>query len=181
MKINEDHPLRRHFAAIVEQAFCEKVGMCDPSLTTYLVDLLLAFTHIDYLNTMKNIRNRNLDRIASMLVAMSDEKPDSSAERDQATYRQIGDFTLFWAGVYPEQLRGYACKPADLLGDYVRQGKRSYSIVSDLASESDAPPSSLFRHLSDDFEFCLYGLGLVRQSWEGRPPMDGASGGDLIY
>ena len=95
--------------------------------------------------------------------------------------------SLFWAGVYPEQLRGngcaasLACKPVDLLGDYVRQGKRSYSIVSDLASESDAPPSSLFRHLSDDFEFCLYGLGLVRQSWEGRPPMDAASGGDLIY
>ena len=116
MKINEGHPLRRHFAAIVEQAFCEKVGMCDPSLTTYLVDLLLAFTHIDYLNTMRNIRNRNLERIASMLVAMSDEKPDTSTEREQATYRQIGDFTLFWAGVYPEQLRGSACKPADLLG-----------------------------------------------------------------
>lgn len=181
MKINEDHPLRRHFLASVEQAFCEEVGMCDPALTAYLADLLLAFTHIDYLNAMRNARHRNLERTASMLLAMSDEKPDTNVERDQATYRQIGDFTLFWAGVYPEQLRASAHTPADLLGDYVRQGKRSYSIVSDLASESGAPPSSLFRHLSDDFEFCLYGLGLVRQSWEDPPPPGATPGGEFIY
>ena len=181
MKISDNHPLRRHFAATVEQAFCEDVGVCDPRLTSYLVDLLLNFTHIDYLNAMRNVRHRNLKRIAAMLVAMCEEKPETQRERDQATYRQIGDFTLFWAGVFPEQLNRLGHQPPDVFEDYVIQGKKSYSIVSDLGTESDAPPSSLFRHLSDDFEFCLYGLGLVRKSWEKKPPGGLAGGGDLVY
>ena len=65
--------------------------------------------------------------------------------------------------------------PSDVLVDYVAQGKRCYAIVSQLAGEDDAPPSSLFRHLSDDFEHCFYGLALVRRGWE-----ETRSGGDLL-
>lgn len=181
MRISDDHPLRRHFAASVEQAFCEDVGVCDPRLVAYLVDLLVDFTHIDYLNAMRHVRHRNLTRIATMLIAMSDEKPETERERDQVTYRKIGDFTLFWAGVFPEQLRRLTHQPKDVFEDYVLQGKKSYAIVSDLGTESDAPPPSLFRNLSDDFEFCLYGLGLVRKSWEKKSPGGFGGGGELIY
>jgi len=179
--VRRDHPLRRWFAGIVEQTFCSEVGVCDPRLTDYMVDLLVDFTHVEKLQTIRNAQGRELEQIASMLSVVSDDKPASRAERDLLLYRHIGDFALFWAGLYPEQLRRATHRPSDVLLDYVNQGKRSYAIVSELAKENDAPPGSLFRHLSDDFESCLHGLGLVRRSWEEIERRASETGGELLY
>ena len=164
--IDPKHPLRRLFAALVEHAFCAEVGLCDPSLTDYLADLLVNFTHVDRFRLIQDSHGKRLEQIAAMLAVTSDEQATSRLERDRVMYRHIGDYTLFWAGVYPEQLKRSARSPSDVLLSYVSQGKRSYAIVSELAREDDALPASLFRHLSEDFEFCLYGLGLVRRGWE---------------
>ncbi|MFH1107968.1 MAG: hypothetical protein V1790_02045 [Planctomycetota bacterium] len=178
--IHPTHPLRRLFAGLVEHAFCAEVGMCDPGLTGYVADLLVSFTHIDRLNAIRNASGKRLDQIAAMLAVASEERPATPVERDRVVYRHIGDFTLFWAGVYPEHLKRASRDPTDVLLDYVSQGKRSYAIVSQLAGENDEPPSSLFRHLSEDFEFCLYGLGLVRRGWEEAAPITGERG-DILY
>ncbi len=175
--IPQNHPLRRLFAGLIEHSFCSEVGMCDPALTGYLADLLVSFTHVDRLNAVRNAQGKRLDQIAATLAALSGEHPMNSLERDRTMYRQIGDYTMFWAGVYPEQLRRASRDPSDVLLNYVSQGKRSYAIVSELGDAEDAPPSSLFRHLSEDFEYCLYGLGLVRRGWEER----GSVGGELLY
>ncbi|MHC4695161.1 MAG: hypothetical protein ACYTFA_00285 [Planctomycetota bacterium] len=179
--IPDNHPLRRLFCGLVEHAFCAEVGVCDPELTGYLADLLVDFTHVDRLNTVRNARGKGLEQIAAMLMVLADDLPRNSLERDRTMYRQIGDYTLFWAGVYPEHLRHASSHPQDVLLDYVNQGRRSYAIVSDLADENDAPSPSLFRHLSEEFEFCLYGLGLVRRELERRGPSIHDRGGELLY
>ena len=176
-----NHPLRRWFAGVVEQTFCTEVGVCNPDLTDYMADLLVDFTHVERLQTIRNAQGKRLEQIASMLAVMSDEKPASRAERDRTMYRHIGDYTLFWAGLYPEQLHRSTHRSSDVLLEYVNRGKKSYAIVSELAEEDDAPPASLFRHLSDDFEFCLYGLGLVRRTWEEAEHRPGETSGELIY
>lgn len=163
--IRPDHPLRRFFTGLVENAFCAEVGMCDPVLTEYLTDLLVEFTRVDRLETIRHAQDRKLPEIAAMLAAQSDGLESDAPSRDRAIYRHIGDYTLFWAGVYPEQLRR-SRRSSDILLHYVTQGRESYAIVSGLMGEDDAPPASLFRHLSEDFEYCLYGLGLVRRGWE---------------
>jgi hypothetical protein len=175
--IRPDHPLRRLFAALVEDAFCAQVGMCDPSLTGYLADLLVSFTHIDRLNAIRNAQGKKLDHIAAMVALLGDRPPTSQVERDRTLYRHIGDYSLFWAGLYPEQLRRGSRNPGDILLHYVSQGKRCYAIVSELARQDDVPPPSLFRSLSEDFEYCLYGLGLVRREWE-RTRLD--TSGELL-
>lgn len=175
-----DHEALRHlFAGLVEQSFCSEVGMCDPALTTYLVDLLVDFVHIDRLNAVRNAQGKRLDQIATMLAIACDDRPVSRNERDRTMYRHIGDYTLFWAGLFPEQIRRATRQRSDVLLDYVSQGKKSYAIVSELAGEDDVPPASLFRNLSDDFEYCLYGLGLVREGWRHGDGDD--AGSDLIY
>ena len=178
--VPHDHALRHLFAGLVENAFCADVGMCDPTLTKYVVDLLVDFVHVDRLTVIHRAEGKRLDQIATMLAVAMDDEPMSRIERDRLTYRHIADYTLFWAGVYPEQLRRTSRRPDDVLLDYVSQGKRSYAIVSQLAGEDEKPPASLFRHLSEDFEFCLYGLGLVRRGWE-RESMRVGDGGDLVY
>ena len=164
--IGPQHPLRRLFSGMVEHAFCAEVGMCSPRLTSYMADLLVNFTHIDTLNIVRNAEGKKLEQMASMLAIAMEDPPAASAERDRTVYRHLGDFTLFWAGVFPEHLKRAVRNPSDVLFDYVTQGKRSYAIVAKLAREDDEPPPSLFRHLSEDFEFCLYGLQLVRKCWE---------------
>ncbi|MBU0717806.1 MAG: hypothetical protein KJ749_06110 [Planctomycetes bacterium] len=181
MQLRPNHPLRRHFQALVEHAFYTEVGLCDPVLTNYVVELLVDFTHVDRLNAIRDLHGKDLDQVAATLLALFSEEPVAGAARDRMMYRHLGDYTLFWAGVYPEQLKRAHYLPTDVLLDYVQRGKRSYAIVSNLASETDAPPSSLFRHLSDDFEFCLYGLGVVRREWENLDPPTGKGGPGLVY
>lgn len=179
--ISPNHPLRRLFSGLVEQAFCTEIGLCDPALTEYLSDLLVSFVHIDRLREVRKAEGKDLQQIATMLLVLSGELPSDPVMRDRSMYRQIGDYTLFWAGIYPEHLCRSKRRPHDVLVDYVQQGRRSYAIVSDLADEDDAPPSSLFRHLSDDFESCIHGLGLVRRGWERNRERDSDEGGRLLY
>jgi len=165
------------FCGLVENAFCSEVGLCDPALTSYLAELLVNYTHIDRFRAIANAADKRLEQIAAMLSVMADEQPSNRSERDRHMYRHIGDFTLFWAGVYPEQLKQtYRSRRGDVLLSYVSQGKQSYAIVSELSGVNDVLPASLFRHLSEDFEYCLYGLGLVRREWEHVEP----SGGELV-
>ncbi len=154
------------FAGLVEHAFCSEVGLCDPRLTDYMADLLVSFTHIDTLNALRDAGGRKLEQAATILALTLNEKPEGRVERDRFLHRHIGDFALFWSGVYPEHLRRVVRDPSDVLLDYVAQGKRSYAIVSELAGDDADPPGSLFQQLSEDFETCVYGLGMVRRSWE---------------
>jgi len=173
------HPLRRLFSGLVENAFCGEVGVCNPRLTDYIVDLLVNFTHMDRSSMLRHAANKPLEKIAAVVEPLEPEPFLSPLDRDRRVHRNIGDFALFWAGVYPEQLKLASRDPSDVLLSYVAQGKRSYAIVSNLVDENWAPPSSLFRHLSEDFEFCIHGLGLVRREWErARPPA--VDGGDIV-
>jgi len=174
--ISKNHPLRILFQGLVEHAFCTEVGLCNPRLTEYLTDLLVEFTHVDRLNLISRAEGKQLEQIAGMLTAAETEDERATGDqidRDRRVYQHIGDFTLFWAGVYPEQLKQTATEPGDVLQTYASRGKRSYAMVSELAREDDILPASLFRHLSEDFECCLCGLGLVRRGWEFGPTRRG--------
>ena len=177
LPIRQDHPLRRYFAGLVDNVFSSGIGVADPVLTEYLADLLVSFTHVDRFRAVRDAEGRKLEQIATMLLAISDETPKDPSDRDRSLYRNIGDYSLFWAGVYPEQLRNAGRRRTDVLLDYVTQGKRSYAIVSDLTPEDDMFPPALFRHLSDEFESCLHGLGLVRRGLENRTT---TTPGDLV-
>ena len=179
--ITPDHPLRRLFAGLVEHAFCTEVGMCDPALTGYVADMLVDFTHVDRLHAVRNAQGKRLEQVAAMLALASEPGPTDTRDRDRRVYRSIGDYTLFWAGVYPEQIKRVHHQQSDVLLDYVSQGKRSYAIVAQLAGEDDRPPASLFRHLSEDFEGCLHGLALVRRSWEQADASPADLGGDSQF
>jgi hypothetical protein len=90
----------------------------------------------------------------------------SETERRRLINRYIGDYTLFWTGVYPEQLRARRQGGVDRLQEYLLQGNRSYVIASELATPDSDPPAALLANLSAQFECCVHGLHLVRESWE---------------
>jgi hypothetical protein len=97
------------------------------------------------------------------MVAEAESAADD--RRRSECHRHVGDYTLFWTGVYPEALgKLQGALTADCLIDYQKQGKRSYYVASTLSASGDR--GSVLRRLSDQFELCAFGLSRVRREWE---------------
>lgn len=97
--------------------------------------------------------------------------PPPAAPRERIIHKHVGDFVLFWTGVYPEflgRLRGPARK--DRLIDYVAQGRRSYYIASTYDDPALRDETRTLRRLSEELEVCAFGLSMVRRSWEQLAP-----------
>lgn len=165
--------LYRFFAGLTEFAFQTRLGVADPRLTDYLTDLLARFVHYDALLSLRNLAGRRLDEVADMLIEAEARVGDPRRE----AHRHIGDFTLFWTGVYPEALsRLQRGMRKDFFLDYCEQGKRSYHIASTIRTGQSDEENEVFERLSHDFELCVYGLGEVRREWERRDATDPSTG-----
>ncbi|HWL92264.1 MAG TPA: hypothetical protein VNT79_01915 [Phycisphaerae bacterium] len=163
--IPKDHVLHRWFAGLVEASFQTEIGIAEPSVLDYLTDLLTEFVHVERINLLSD--GRSVEEVAAALSAVQIGGPASDEVRRRDFHRHIGDFTLFWTGVYPENLRRMHRRGAkDDLIDFFDQGKRSYAIASHLSTGNSEPPADVLKQLSDQFEYCVYGLGLVRKQWE---------------
>jgi hypothetical protein len=162
-----DHPLRRLFTGLTEQTFMTSLGLADPPLTDYLSELLSRFIHVDHLHRLRDARGRRLEEVAEMMIEAEAMPPEGRTRRE--VHRHIGDFTLFWTGVYPEALRRLRSSLSkDHFIDYCEQGKRSYYIASTFETDDYREQAPVLRRLSDEFELCAYGLSQVRREWELR-------------
>lgn len=168
-KITQGHPLRRLFGGLVEQVFMIEMGICDTRLTDYLSAMLSDFVHIDAIFQLHTVDGEVI-REVSRAEAEAYLGPEIDGTlRTRLINRYIGDFTLFWTGVYPESLRPRSGN-ADRLREYLLQGRRSYGIASELSGKHAEPPAGLLRMLSDEFENCVHGLHMVREGWRNIDP-----------
>lgn len=155
--------LARYFAGLAENTFQTRLGIADPPLIDYLADLLVRFVRIDAIHKVRDLAGRRLNEVGEML--MEAEQRVGNARRE--VHRHIGDFTLFWTGVYPESLPKIRSR-IDHFIDYCEQGKRSYFIASTFRDDEYASESDVLERLSEQFELCAYGLREVRREWEAR-------------
>jgi hypothetical protein len=164
--IEGEDSLRRMFQAYIEQTFQVELGIADPPLTDYLTDMLVRFLHTDLIYRMRNLRGRRMEEVAEMLA----EAQERQAKPQRELYRHIGDFTLFWSGLYPEALpRLQSPESADSLLDYRAQGKRSYYLASTFHVDPYREEAPVLRRLSEEFDLCSVGLRQVRKEWEKLP------------
>jgi hypothetical protein len=155
--------LKYLFRALTETTFHGELGVADPPLVDYLSVLLERFVRVDAIYSVRNLVGRRLDQIADMLLAA--EERMENARRN--LHRHIGDFALFWTGVYPEalkSLRGPDRK--DALLDYREQGRRAYWIASEFADQPYTAEAPVLKRLGDQFDLCSLGLNRVRKEWE---------------
>jgi hypothetical protein len=163
-------PLRDFFSGIAEYAFETRLGIADPPLVDYISDLLARFIRSDALYEVRDVAGRRLGEVRHMLA----EAEARTGDARRKVHRHIGDFTLFWTGVYPEALghspaRGRA-KGHDRFVDYCTHGKRAYYIASTIPADQADVGNELLERLSAEFELCAYGLNEVRKEWERRDP-----------
>ena len=153
--------IRRFFTGLTEYTFHARLGVADPPLVDYIGELLVRFVRSDDLYPVRTVRGQRLVQVADMLA----EAQHREGPARQRVHRHIGDFTLFWTGVYPEVVDGMR-HGKDALIDYQQQGKRAYWIASTIPVEREAAPPDVLKRLSENFELCVYGLGEVRRQWE---------------
>jgi hypothetical protein len=160
-----DHPLRRMFAGLTEQTFLSRLGIGDPNLVDYLSALLSRFVHMDAVHRLQGAQGKRLEEVVDMVLEAEAMPPEGRTRRE--VHRHIGDFTLFWTGVYPEAIhRLHHALSKDQFVDYCEQGKRSYYIASTFADDPYRDEAPVLRRLSEEFELCAYGLTEVRREWE---------------
>lgn len=163
-EMSQSHPLHRLFRGLTESTFMDELGIGDPGLVGYVADLLARFVPSQDVWRLRDAQGRRIGEVAAMLAEAESSSDDA---RRRECYRHVGDFTLFWTGVYPEALaRIQSAGSADHLIDLQVQGKRSYYVASTLGAE-EAP---VLRRLSDEFELCAFGLSRVRREWERHDP-----------
>jgi len=166
--------LSRFFSGLAENTFHGRLGVADPPLIDYISELLTRFVHCDAIYKVRDLAGRRLEEVAEMLV----EADARIGNPQREVHRHIGDFALFWTGVYPESLKRPGRSMRDRFVDYCAEGKRSYYIASTLRTEENDTESDVLARLSYEFELCAFGLAEVRREWERRDD-DGVSPGLL--
>jgi hypothetical protein len=162
-QISADHPIRELFSSLVQRAFHYQLGFDNPGVSRYVSDVLVDFVHRDSIYRVQDARGKRLEEVAEMLVEGDVSLNAGSFEREREVHKHIGDFALFWTGIYPEMLRHFrASTRRDHLIDYVEQGRKSYQIASTFQYGAYADEAPVLRQIADQFETCMLGLHMVR-------------------
>lgn len=175
MSASGNSAMRRYFAGLAESTFQAQLGVVDPPMVDYLSSLLIRFVRNDMVHRIRSVTGRPIMSVAEMVAEASSRLGDAKRE----IHQHIGDFTLFWAGVYPEALR----KANDDLQfeTYCRHGRRAYFIASCIEPvKDDDPDPEVLERLSERFDLCCYGLREVRRQWEEGDDADFGPGTILL-
>jgi hypothetical protein len=153
----------RFFRGLTEYAFHTRVGVVDPPLVDYVSVLLVRFIRNDRIAALPGVGHEEAADVATMLMAA---RRHAEADEAREEYRHIGDYTLFWSGLYPEALRRFQ-RPGtqDRLIGYREAGKHAYWLASTLEPADAAEERRLLETLSHDYDLCVEGLAEVRRIW----------------
>lgn len=161
--VSPNHPLRILFHESVNGAIQESCAPISEQAGVYLVDLLVRFLHTEALYAIRR-QGRPLESVIEMVAEGDVRLNAESFERERQVHRHIGDYILFWSGVYPDFLRSLRTPDGFVLScDYSEQGRESYHLVSTFDYHPFGEEAPLFRELSEKFEDCSLTLALTAQ------------------
>ena len=167
--IGESHPLRQLFVELVGRHYAEELGIRDPQVISYVSHLLTEFCDAEQLFKIRSGEGRALQDVGELLLESDPVYgPAPSFDRERQVRKHIGDFTLFFTGMFPESVNHYRLRRQRMENfvDWIKAGKESYYIVSKFEYFEYAKVAPLFANLSNHFEQCVYGLNLVRNDLE---------------
>jgi len=164
-EIPQSHPLRRLFLELVDLHFDCEIGLRDAAMKSYIADLLTAFCDVNQLYKIRNAQDRPLSDVGEMLLESDPiygEAP--SFDRERQVRKHIGDYTLFFTGMFPESINRFRLRHHRLENfiDLMKAGKESYYIVSKFEHFEYARVAPLFATLAREFEPCVYALNMVK-------------------
>jgi len=171
-EISDDHPLRAFFLESLERSLRVDLGIDnDADVRNYLATMLVRFMHKDGIFDIRNAQGRRVESVAEMVAEGDIRMNADSFEREREVHKHIGDFLLFWSGLYPEFLQFLkAPSSRDAIVNVVEQGKTSYQIAGSFEYAPHEKEAETFKKLSAHFVEYQFGLRLVRASFDKLPP-----------
>jgi len=163
--IPDDHPLQKLFLEMVGRHYAEEIGIRDQEVVGYVAHLLAEFCDAEQLCKIHDAADRPLTDVGEMLIESNPVYgPAHSFDRERQVRKHIGDYTLFFTGMFPESLNRVRLRRARLenMVDWIKAGKESYYIVSKFDCFEYTKVAPMFERLSDHFEQCVYGLNCVK-------------------
>lgn len=153
------------FEELVQKSFQGTLHMADREVIDYVAKLLTRFTLVENLYSIRDIRGKTLYDVGEMLLASNPLLDGPSFDFEREVRKHIGDFTLFFAGLFPESINQWRLRreKLDAFIDYIRTGKESYFIVSEFNQFEYKSSAPLFKKMSEEFERCVFGLNLVKR------------------
>ncbi|MBZ5681475.1 MAG: hypothetical protein LAO24_15350 [Acidobacteriia bacterium] len=163
--IPESHPLQELFQGLVGRHYAEEIGIRDPQIVAYVSHLLAEFCEAEQMFKIRDAADRPLADVGEMLLESDPVYgPAPSFDRERQVRKHIGDYTLFFTGMFPESINRFRLRHQRLESfvDWMKAGKESYYIVSKFEHFEYAKVAPLFAMLSKNFEGCVYGLNMVK-------------------
>lgn len=163
--IPESHPLQQLFRELVQRHYNSGVGLHDTAVHSYVAQMLADFCDVGQLYKIRDASGRPLHDIGEMLLEADPVYGDApSFDRERQVRKHIGDYALFFTGMFPESLNRFRLRRQRLESfiDFMKAGKESYYIVSQFEHFEYQKVAPLFKQLSDEFERCVYGLNMVK-------------------
>ena len=176
-----ENSLRQLFHEVVSECYDSRLGLRDAEISSYVADLLTEFCRAENIYRIRDAAGNPLREVGEMLLA-SDPVHGTAASfgEERELRKHIGDYTLFFAGMYPESTHRWGQLQRDSFLQMVQAGKESYYIVSQFDLFEYAQEAPFFGRLSGSFEACIYGLNMVRGELDRRraisPPRSFPSG-----
>jgi hypothetical protein len=162
--VSESNPLHQLFTEIVGKNYGE-VGVASTEIQGYVATLLTEFCEAENLFKIRTAAGRQLHDVGEMLLESDPVYgPAPSFDRERQVRKHIGDYSLFFTGMFPESLNWRRLRRSRMesLVDFVKAGKESYYIVSKFEHFEYAKVAPLFRRMAKDFELLVYGLNQVK-------------------
>jgi hypothetical protein len=163
--IPDDHPLQKLFLEMVGRHYAEEIGIRDPEVIGYVAHLLAEFCDAEQLFKIHDTTDRPLTDVGEMLIESNPVYgPAPSFDRERQVRKHIGDYTLFFTGMFPESLNRVRLRRARLenMIDWIKAGKESYYVVSKFDCFEYTKVAPMFGRLASHFEQCVYGLNCVK-------------------
>jgi hypothetical protein len=163
--VPESHPLQQLFHELVHRHYSDDVGLHDAAVQTYVAHMLAEFCQTDQLYKIRDANGRPLHDVGEMLLAADPVYGETpSFDREREVRKHIGDYTLFFTGMFPESINRFRLRRQRLEGfvDFIKAGKESYHIVASFEHFEYKKAAPLFKRLAAEFERCVYGLNMVK-------------------
>lgn len=163
--------LHQLFSELIDLHFDRDIGLRDADVKQYIVDLLTGFCDAQQLVQIRTAAGRPLCDVGEMLLEADPVfGPAPSFDRERQVRKHIGDYTLFFTGMYPESINHLRLRRERLENfvDFVKAGKESYYVVSKFDQFEYRKVAPMFAKLAKEFEACVFGLNCVKGDLEER-------------
>src|SRR5512147_1649743 len=116
--IPESHPLRDFFLDLVSKHYAETIVLRDVEVSCYVANMLTEFCEDEQLHNVGEL----------LLESDPIYGPAPSFDRERQVRKHIGDYTLFYTGMFPESINRFRLRNDRLENfvDWMKAGKESY-------------------------------------------------------